>query len=808
MARRMTLAATDRGPLTTPRYRGVTILVGVLVAVVLVVIFYPLAIILQRALLPKGYPDLQLWATALSSPDLAIAVRNTLIIAAANTAISVPVGVFFAWIVERTDARWGALSRLLPVIPLLLPPVAMTIGWLFLADPRAGFVAAPLHAGLQAIELGIDPGALAVQSWGGLILLYVLFSVPHVYVIAAAAFGALDPSLEEAARIFGKGRMRCFVSVSAPAIRHAVGSASLLCIISSFGLYSIPALIGTAARIDVLSVYIYRLLNASYPPKTGEAVVLGVLLILLIGALWLAQRRIAARAGHAQIGGMGVRPNRIALGRWRWPARIMLLLYVTLTSILPLLALFAVSLQPFWRPVIQFDQLSFDNFFEFWSEPQSRQAILNSAWLAILTTTCVVLIAGILAIVGRNLGGAKEKWLGVLTKTPSAIPHIVFAVGVLVAFGFAPFHLNGSWLILFLCYLAVFLPQASIAAEIRRPAGRRPARRGLAHFRRAAGPDLPDGATAAHPAGPRGGVGADLHPRRRRAELGGDPRRTAQSGDRVSDPDAIRQRHLFAACGAGQHYRGRLRGHRFGRPASGAAAIQRLRQRRLKSGIPPVAWRPNPVIMRPHENRGRKWDMPDLRYEAPATIADAVKALVATNGPAKILAGGTDVIVQMETDLIEPELLVDIKNIPELRHITAENGGFRIGAAVSGMEMMDHAALCNDLAGRYRRRQADRLHPGQGPRHGGGQPVQRVAGRRQRAAAGRSRRHRARSSGRTGTRDVPVETDPVGPGKTSLAKGEFIEILLPPGAAAHSGDCLPALHAAHGDGHRRRRRRR
>jgi iron(III) transport system permease protein len=162
---------------------------------------------------------------------------------------------------------------------------------------------------------------------------------------------------------------------------------------------------------------------------------------------------------------MGVRPNRIALGAWRWPARIMLLLYVTLTSILPLLALFAVSLQPFWRPVIRLDQLSFANFFEFWSEPQSRASIINSAWLAILTTTCVVLIAGILAIVGKNVGGAKEKWLGVLTKTPSAIPHIVFAVGVLVAFGFSPFFLNGTWFIIFLCYLAVFLPQASIAAE-------------------------------------------------------------------------------------------------------------------------------------------------------------------------------------------------------------------------------------------------------------------------------------------------------------------------------------------------------
>src|SRR5882724_13621237 len=85
--------------------------------------------------------------------------------------------------------------------------------------------------------------------------------------------------------------------------------------------------------------------------------------------------------------------------------------------------------------------------------------------------------------------------------------------------------------------------------------------------------------------------------------------------------------------------------------------------------------------------------MTDLRYEAPATLQAAVALLAGTTGPARVLAGGTDVIVQMETDLIEPALLVDIKKIPEVRQISAENGGFRIGAAVPGMEIMSHAAL-------------------------------------------------------------------------------------------------------------------
>lgn len=455
-------ASAARTWIPRPRFSWV---VAILVFVVLFLIFVPIGAIVLKALVPEGRPALDLWIATFTSPDLLNAAYNTVLIALATTAIAVPIGVLFAWLVERTDARWGAVSRLLPVIPLLLPPVALTIGWLFLADPRAGFLARPVLAAFRAIDLDVGESGLAIQSWPGLIFLYVLFLVPHVYVVAAAAFSALDPALEEAARVFGNGRLRCFLGVSVPAIRYAVGSSALLCVISSVGLYSIPALMGTAARIDVLSVYIYRLLHFTYPPKVGQAVVLGLVLIVIIGLVWLLQRRIAARTGHAEIGGMGLRPNRILLGKWRWPARMLLLLYVAMTSVLPLLALFVVSLQPYWTPAISLDALSWSNYVEFAAERQSREAILNSSVLAIVTTTIVVLVSGLLALHAKNVGGAGEKWLGMMTKAPSAIPHIVFAVGVLIVFGFAPLNLAGTWLILFIAYLAVFLPRASIASE-------------------------------------------------------------------------------------------------------------------------------------------------------------------------------------------------------------------------------------------------------------------------------------------------------------------------------------------------------
>jgi carbon-monoxide dehydrogenase medium subunit len=179
--------------------------------------------------------------------------------------------------------------------------------------------------------------------------------------------------------------------------------------------------------------------------------------------------------------------------------------------------------------------------------------------------------------------------------------------------------------------------------------------------------------------------------------------------------------------------------------------------------------------------------MVDLRYEAPESLQAAVALLAGASGPARILAGGTDVIVQMETDLIEPQLLVDIKKIPEVRQIKAENGGFRIGAAASGMEIMQHAALCKawpgvidgvKLIGSIQVK--GRASVG-GNLCNGSPAADSVPAMIAADAV-------ARIIGPDGTREVPVEDIPTGPGKTSLKKGEIIASFFLPARPAHSGD--------------------
>src|SRR3546814_12349154 len=86
-------------------------------------------------------------------------------------------------------------------------------------------------------------------------------------------------------------------------------------------------------------------------------------------------------------------------------------------------------------------------------------------------------------------------------------------------------------------------------------------------------------------------------------------------------------------------------------------------------------------------------DMDGLRYVAPATVDEAVAALAAATGTAKLLSGGTDLLVQLRSGRLRPDLIVDTKRIPGLIGIREENGGFVIGAATPGAVIDEHEAL-------------------------------------------------------------------------------------------------------------------
>jgi carbon-monoxide dehydrogenase medium subunit len=169
-----------------------------------------------------------------------------------------------------------------------------------------------------------------------------------------------------------------------------------------------------------------------------------------------------------------------------------------------------------------------------------------------------------------------------------------------------------------------------------------------------------------------------------------------------------------------------------------------------------------------------------MHYEAPDTPEGAVALLAGATGEARILAGGTDLLVQMRADVVDPALIVDIKRISETRKVTEEKGGWRIGAAVTGAELKEHPRLKQVWPGVVEAANLIGSTQVQGRATLGGNlcngspaadsvPALIAAG----AVAS--------IAGPQGRRDLPVEDVMLGPRKLALQKGEFIlSFLLPP----------------------------
>ncbi len=176
-----------------------------------------------------------------------------------------------------------------------------------------------------------------------------------------------------------------------------------------------------------------------------------------------------------------------------------------------------------------------------------------------------------------------------------------------------------------------------------------------------------------------------------------------------------------------------------------------------------------------------------MRYEAPKTIEAASALLAGEDGLAHVLAGGTDLLVQLRSGMVEPDLVVDIKNINSMTSITQENGGYRIGGAVSCAEMGEHTGLCALWPGVVESAELIGSTQVQGRATITGN-LCNCGPAADSVPAMVAANAVATIVGPDGRRDVPVEDIPVSPGKSSLAKGEIIESIFLPARPDRSGD--------------------
>jgi carbon-monoxide dehydrogenase medium subunit len=184
--------------------------------------------------------------------------------------------------------------------------------------------------------------------------------------------------------------------------------------------------------------------------------------------------------------------------------------------------------------------------------------------------------------------------------------------------------------------------------------------------------------------------------------------------------------------------------------------------------------------------------MTETRYAAPATIEEAVTLMAGANGAGRILAGGTDLLVQLRAGTVAPGLIVDIKRIREMTTIDEAGGRYRIGAAVSGAAIGEHPTLAKAWPGVVEAVNLIGSTQIQGRASAGGNLCNASPAADSvpaMVAAGAV----VTIQGPKGRRELPVEKVHAGPGRTTLQPGEIVVSFTLPARPKHSSDAYLRL---------------
>ncbi len=172
--------------------------------------------------------------------------------------------------------------------------------------------------------------------------------------------------------------------------------------------------------------------------------------------------------------------------------------------------------------------------------------------------------------------------------------------------------------------------------------------------------------------------------------------------------------------------------------------------------------------------------MPRLSFAAPRTVDEAVSILAGAPGLAKVLSGGTDLLVQLRSGRLRPDLIVDTKRIPGLIGIREEDDRYVIGAATPGVMISDHKGLERDYPGIVEGTDLIGSTQIQGRASLAGNLCNASPAADSVPAVVAARATVVVAGPGGSRREVPVEAIPTGPGRTSLGKGEFlIEFHIP-----------------------------
>jgi iron(III) transport system permease protein len=363
----------------------------------------------------------------------------------AVAAFAVPLGVLRALFQVPMAALWDFLF----LVPFLIPPYIATLGWILSLQP-GGYLS----------QLTGANGGPFLFSFAGIVFVMAFNVFPAVYFAVSRTVAAVGGRYSDVARVFGASPWTALRRVTLPLALPGIAASLLLVFAMTIEEFGTPAALGRRSGFAVLVTGIENKL-ADWPIDLPGAATLSVILVVLALGAYLIQLGILARRNYETTGSRPQATVRRPLGRWSMPVSLLFSLAALFGTVIPVAAIVATALSRTISGGLAPGNLGLQNFAKILAdESGARDAMFTSLSLGIATA----LVTGILGAVA-SYGIVKTRFRGrtaldALTILPNAIPGVVLAVGLILAWNqpALPITPYNTWLILLMAYCCLLLP--------------------------------------------------------------------------------------------------------------------------------------------------------------------------------------------------------------------------------------------------------------------------------------------------------------------------------------------------------------
>jgi len=392
------------------------------------------------------------YVAVFTSPATLPIFFDTFIFTVGSLAVGLPAAILLAWLLERTAIPARAWVANLILVPMTIPSLLSAIAWIQLLDPRIGLVNV-LFRGVMGSSS--DTGPVDIYTLTGMCFVQGLRLVPSAYLMIAASFRAMDPSLEEQSAMAGQNVARTTLRVTLPIMRPALLAALIYFIIVVIESFDIPGLLGFTARIRVLSTAIYWATHSEVGlPDYGLASALGaIILVAALLLMWIYRRLTLHQERFATVTGKGYRPRQINLGPWTVPAAFFCWVYVLIAVVLPFAMLLWTSIQPFYAPpsAESLRRATLEGYLNIWQDGSVVRALSNTLVLALVTSLATILLAILVSwfvVRQRQTGASMANYLATVSFLPQCVPSIVIGLALIFVYVRFPIPIYGTlWII-------------------------------------------------------------------------------------------------------------------------------------------------------------------------------------------------------------------------------------------------------------------------------------------------------------------------------------------------------------------------